>query len=116
MYSNSPHPLIATHGNLNIYAGTLTSNSSNVILQSMGDDGETFTEEETLAYRAKINIYGGKLIAESSSPIIHVSAGRIEMNDGEIINNSTGYTIYNKGGTAIQRGGVSAKNFGVTVE
>lgn len=114
--SDSVNPLIANHGNLNIYAGNLTSNSTNAIVQRKGADGDTFTEEENLAYEATIKIYGGKIVSTNDTATISVSAGRLELIDGEVINNGTGKTIYNKGGTAIQRGGTSKNNFGVTVE
>ena len=73
----------------------------------MSNSGETIVTSNSTREKAKN-------IVDAHAELQRYSV--LEMNDGEIINNSTGYTIYNKGGTAIQRGGVSAKNFGVTVE
>lgn len=38
------------------------------------------------------------------------------MSGGEVVNNGTGRTIYNSGGTAIQTGGISLNNYSVTVQ
>lgn len=112
-------PTIANHGNLNIYSGTITAGNSNTIIQGITDSEEqeaSYTSAQRLDYKALINIYGGYIENNSDKPTISTLAGKLVMQDGEVVNKGTGLTLYNSGGTAIQKGGISLNNFGVTIE
>ncbi len=114
--SASNFPLITNHGELNIYSGNYRHDTSDVIIQLITNENNE-TAEEKLNYAATTNIYGGHLENNSKDKAtFHMSAGKLNMSAGEIINNGGGRTIYNNGGTAIQTGGTSANNYGVTVQ
>lgn len=110
------NPLISNrNATLNIYSGNIITKGSSAIRQNL--ENEDATDEEKLNHTAVINIYGGRLEATSDSiATISIEAGKFNMSGGEVINNGAGRTIYNNGGTAIQTGGISANNYGVTAQ
>ncbi len=114
--SSETFPLISNHGELNIYSGNYQIDKATVLVQIISDENNE-TDEEKLNYASVTNIYGGSVKNNSSGhPTIRIYAGKLNMSGGEIINDGGGRTIHNSTGTAIQTGGTSANNYGVTVQ